>query len=102
MLSLTHWVEICIALHFSTNRKNAMSKAESEMFDRIEDYLTPKEIEQKTCGRITEAQVSYHLRYRQENGLDQATVRMGRKLAVNFPVYQRWYLNKKSVRTGYA
>lgn len=44
-------------------------------------------------GKLTKTQIRWQLRFRDQNGLDQATVKVGKRWFIHVPTYMRLVFN---------
>ena len=57
----------------------------------LEEWATIEKLVADSDGLITESQVRWALRYRNENGLAEHVTRFGRRLYLHVPGFARWF-----------
>lgn len=67
-----------------------MRFAEGDAMIRHEDLRTVRQIAEANPGAWTEASLRWLLFNRNENGLDRAVVKVGRKILIDIVEFEKW------------
>jgi len=57
----------------------------------LSEFETPDSLVKISGGKISLAQIRWALRFRNENGLNEAVVKMGKRLYIHRPTFMRWF-----------
>ena len=61
----------------------------------LSELDTIDELTARYPDKFTKAQLQWQLRFREENGLDVAVVKFGRRLYIHRPTFMRWLVSRK-------
>ena len=61
----------------------------------LSELDTLDELTARYPDKFTKAQLQWQLRFREENGLDMAVVKFGRRLYIHRPTFMRWLVSQK-------
>jgi len=57
------------------------------------EFETPEGLSAVSGGKISVSQLRWALRFREENGLNEAVIKFGRRLYIHKPSFFKWLLN---------
>ncbi len=57
----------------------------------LSEYETPESLVKLSDGKISLAQIRWSLRFRNDNGLNKAVVKMGKRLYIHRPTFMKWF-----------
>ena len=61
----------------------------------LSELDTLDELAARYPEKFTKAQLQWQLRFREENGLDIAVVKFGRRLYIHRPTFMRWLVSRQ-------
>jgi hypothetical protein len=76
--------------------QSAQHTTESEIkIHDLSELDTLDELTARYPDKFTKAQLQWALRFRDENGLDAAVVKLGRRLYLHRPTFMMWLVNRR-------
>lgn len=74
--------------------QSSTATAESQI-DDLAELDTLDELTARYPEKFTKSQLQWALRFRDQNGLDEAVVKLGRRLYLHRPTFMLWLMNRR-------